>query len=166
MFCSVLTEFNGFGAPVAYNDVEPNTTNCLPKSDSGNLFCGVGSVLGDGDIGPTHSVDVSDPDQIRRFFVWHRENTSVTLQFVVPKDAFFNVSYIDVYTLSIPSANIGPPGTTYIQTGHILKAQSCSFSSSFNSLFRDTYTMSLSNMRSLFIQFSFTSDDTEWAVYQ
>ena len=119
-------------------------------------------MLGDGDIGPTHSVDVSDPDQIRRFFVWHRENSSVTLQFVVPKDALFNVSYIDVYTLSIPSANIGPPGTTYIQTGHILKAQSCSFSSSINSLFKDTYTMSLSNMHGLFIQFSFTSDDTEW----
>ena len=151
-FCSVYTGFRGTygtGAPVAYNDIEPNMTNCLLNSDAGDVFCGVGSVLGDGDIGPTHSVDVSDPDQIRRFFVWNRDNGSVTLQFVVPEDALFDVSYVNIYKLTVPSASIGQPGSIFItgvdangiQTGHILKAQSCSFSSSTNTLFKDTYTI-------------------------
>ena len=38
-------------------------------------------MLSDGDIGPTDSVDVSDPDQVTRFFVWHRDNGSVGLAF-------------------------------------------------------------------------------------
>ena len=40
-------------------------------------------MLSDGDIGPTHSVDVSDPDQVHRFFVWHRDNGTVALQFQI-----------------------------------------------------------------------------------
>ena len=63
-------------------------------------------MLNDGDIGPTHSVNVSDPDQVRRFFVWHRDNGTVRLEFF--KDNLpFHVSYIDIYILSIPSAGIG-----------------------------------------------------------
>ena len=72
-----------------------------------HVLCSVGSVLSDGDIGPTHSVDVSDPDQVHRFFVWNRVNGTVALQFQ-RNNAFsrFNVSYIDIYTLSAPSARI------------------------------------------------------------
>ena len=70
-------------------------------------------MLNDEDIGPTHSVNVSDPDQVHRFFVWHRDNGTVRLQFSdLSKLSSFGVSYIDIYTLSVPSAGIGSPGTT------------------------------------------------------
>ena len=64
-------------APVVYNGIEPNTINC----QLANPFCEVGSVLSDGDIGPMHSVDLSDSGQVHTFFVWHRDNGTVTLQF-------------------------------------------------------------------------------------
>ena len=124
-------------------------------------------MLSDGDIGPTHSVDVSDPDQVHRFFVWHRVNGAVTLQFQ-RNSAFsrFNVSYIDIYTLSVPSARIGSPGTTSFITleGTVssLNSQSCSFSSSASTLSRTTFIVSLTNIKALFIRFEFTSQDIDW----
>ena len=170
MYTTVSAIFTGFantGAPVAYNDIEPDTTNCEVNSDGSFLKCSVGSVLSDGDIGPTHSVDVSDPDQIHRFFVWHRDNGTVTLQFQI-NNAFsrFNVSYIDIYTLSVPSARIGSPGTTSFITleGTVssLNTQSCSFSSSANTLSRTTFNMSLTNINILFNRFEFASQDIDW----
>ena len=123
---------------MAYNGIEPNTSNCFVNFDRTALQCPVGSVLNDGDIGPTHSVNVSDPDQVRRFFVWHRDNGTVTLLF--PNHPIFspqvNVSYIDIYTLSVPTAGIGSPGTTSFRTNNgdvsDVTTQSCSFSSSTN----------------------------------
>ena len=114
-------------------------------------------MLNDGDIGPTHSVNVSDPDQVYRFFAWHRDNGTVRLEFF--KDNLpFNVSYIDIYTLNIPSAGIGSPGTT---TSNV-NTQSCSFSSSTNTLSRKTYTVSLTNVSRLFISLHFSISDIDW----
>ena len=160
MYTTVSAIFTGFantGAPVAYNDIEPDTTNCEVNSVGSFLKCSVGSVLSDGDIGPTHSVDVSDPDQVHRFFVWNRVNGAVALQYV---------SYIDIYTLSVPSARIGSPGTTGLSTleGTVssLNTQSCSSSSSASTLSRTTFNVSLTNIKALFIMFEFPSQDIDW----
>ena len=153
--------------PVAYNDIEPDTTNCEGNSDGSSLKCSVGSVLSDGDIGPTHSVDVSDPDQVHRFFVWNRVNGTVALQFQ-RNSVFsrFNVSYIDIYTLNVPSARIGSPGTTSVSalegTVSSLNTQSCSFSSTASTLSRTMFNGSLTNIKALFIRFEFTSQDIDW----
>ena len=123
-------------------------------------------MLNDGDIGPTHSVNVNDPDQVHRFFVWHRDNGTVTLQFPISVFSLFNVSYIDIYTLSVPSAGIGSPGTTSFRTNNgdvsDVITRSCSFSSSTNTLSRNTYTVSLNNILQLFIRFQFPSSDSDW----
>ena len=150
-----------------YNDIESNTTNCAVNSAGSVLKCSVGSVLSDGDIGPTHSVDVSDPDQVHRFFVWHQDNGTVTLQFTtVGGISQFDVSYIDIYILSVPSARIDSPGTTSFSTleGTLssLNTQSCSFSSSASTLSRTTFNMSLTNINSLLIMFEFPSQDIDW----
>ncbi|CAI8055988.1 hypothetical protein GBAR_LOCUS30506, partial [Geodia barretti] len=112
----VLAKFLEVGtttSPVAYNGIEPDTTGCAVGPTF--LECGAGEgVLSDGDIGPTDSVDVSDQDQVTRFFVWHRDNGSVGLQFTATDIS--TVSYIEVYFLSLPSAKIGPPETTRIVT--------------------------------------------------
>ena len=87
--------------------------------------------MNDGDIGPTHSVNLSDPHQVRKFFVW---NGVVRLQFPECGDSTppYSVSYIDIYTLSVPSAGIVSPGTTTFtaNTGPVsnITPQSCSFS--------------------------------------
>ena len=87
---------------------------CSVNSARDFVLCPAGQgVLSDGDIGPTASVNVSDPDQVKRFFVWHRDNGTVGLEYRVDSmNTRFDVSYIDVYTLSVPSARIGSPGTT------------------------------------------------------
>ena len=170
MYTTVSGIFSGSGntgAPVAYNGIEPDTTNCEVNSARSYILCSVGSVLSDGDIGPTHSMDVSDPDQVHRFFVWNRVNGSVALQFQI-NNAFsrFNVSYIDIYTLSVPSARISSPGTTSFITleGTVssLNTQSCSFSSSASTLSRTTFNVSLTNIEALFIRFEFASQDIDW----
>ena len=126
-------------------------------------------MLSDADIGPTDSVDVSDPDQVTRFFVWHRDNGSVGLQFTTNdlSSDLSSVSYVDVYTLSLPSAKIGPPETTSFITDFnptiteaIITPQNCSFSSSSNSLTRNTFTLP-QNLDNLLITFNFNAD-TDW----
>ena len=117
-------------------------------------------MLIDGDIGPTHSVDVSDRDQVRRFFVWHRDNGTVTLNFSVPADAPFDVSYIDIYTLSIPSARIGSPTISF--STNTVRFERCSFSSNDNTLSRNTYTVSQTNITHLIITFQLTNQDIDW----
>ena len=160
MYTTVSAIFAGTGT-VAYKDIEPNTTNCAVNSDGSVLRCSVGSVLSDGDIGPTHSVDVSDPDQVHRFFVWHRDNGTVTLLFNL--NTLFNVSYIDIYTLSVPSARIGSPGTTSILSLEgFVNTQNCSFSSTASTLSRTTFNLSLTNIYVLIIRFEFTSQDIDW----
>ena len=79
-FYTVLNGYCGADNTVApaYSGIEPNTNDCHVSSDRTVLMCQVGSVLNDGDIGPTHSVNMSDPDQVRRFFCvaprqWHSE---------------------------------------------------------------------------------------------
>ena len=128
-------------------------------------------MLNDGDIGPTHSVNVRDPDQVRKFFVWHQDNGTVRLLFFKNShDLPFNVSYIDIYTLNIPSAGIGSPGTTTFARTHPgtnddvsnVTTQSCSFSSSTNTLSRNTYTVSLTNISHVFISLHFSSTDIDW----
>ena len=131
-------------------------------------------MLNDGDIGPTHSVNVRDPEQVRRFFVWHRDDGTVRLQFFINSyllPSNVTVSYIDIYTLSVPSAGIGSPGTTTFtaSTHHgtnndvsNVTTQSCSFSSSTNTLSRNTYTVSLTNVIRLFISLNFSSADIDW----
>ena len=167
MYTTVSAIFTGTHNTGAYNDIEPDTTNCEVNSDGSHVLCSVGSVLSDGDIGPTHSVDVSDPDQVHRFFVWNRVNGTVALQFRI-NNAFsrFNVSYIDIYTLSVPSARIGSPGTTSFITleGTVssLNTQSCSFSSSASTLSRTTFIVSLTNINVLNIRFEFPSQDIDW----
>ena len=77
------------------------------------------------------------------------------------------MTYVDVYTLSIPSAKIGPPDTTSFTTdlsqttGTIIIPQTCVFpSSTANMLMRSTYTLPR-NADDLLITFSFSSD-TDW----
>ena len=122
-------------------------------------------MLSDGDIGPTDSVDVSDPDQVTRFFVWHRDNGSVALQFFA--NNLSSVSYVDVYTLSLPSAKIGLPEMTYITTDldprveATITPQSCSFSSTTNTLTRNTFTLPQNPDNYLLITFNFNTN-TDW----
>ena len=120
-------------------------------------------MLSDGDIGPTDSVNVSDPDQVTRFFVWHQDNGSVGLTFIGDVSS---VSYIDVYFLSIPSASIGPPETTDIVTDINPRVEAtfipdnCSFSSTDNTLIRNTYTLP-ENPYNIVITFNF-KQGTDW----
>ena len=152
-------------APVAYSGIEPDTTNCF-VNHGGFLECSIGAVLSDGDIGPTYSVDVRDPDQVCRFFVWHRDNGTVMLLFLIDGISRFDVSYIDIYTLSVPSARIGSPGTTSFRilegTVSSLNTQSCSFSSSASTLSRTAFNMSLTYINALLIRFEFPSQDIDW----
>ena len=127
-------------------------------------------MLSDGDIGPTHSVDVSDADQVHRFFVWHRDNGTVTLEFASPARGFpadlSRVSYVDVYTLSLPSAKIGPPETTTFITDFTLGTettitpQSCTFSSADNTLTRSIFTLP-QDPEDIFVIFRF-NESTDW----
>ena len=150
--------------PVAYNGIEPDTTGCSVGERF--LRCGAGQgVLSDGDIGPTHSVDLTDSDQVQRFFVWHRDNGSVILQFLTDPIAEFTLSYIDIYTLTVPSARIGPPATTSFRTGGsqaeiMISPESCTFSSSGNTLSRNIYSVS-ENLTIPYITFEFNGG-TDW----
>ena len=127
-------------------------------------------MLSDGDIGPTHSVDVSDADQVHRFFVWHRDNGTVRLEFASAARGFpadlSQVSYVEVYTLSLPSAKIGPPRTTTFTTDFSsgvetpITPQSCTFSSADNTRTRSIFTLP-QNPEDLLIKFIFNSD-TDW----
>ena len=125
-------------------------------------------MLSDRDIGPTHSVDVSNPDQVHRFFTWHQDNGSVALRYSINfKGTEFDVSYIDIYTLRLPSAGIGSPGTTtfsIFQTGtiDIVNTQSCIFSSTDNTLSRNTFTLQRTGVRFLIITYEFTNDSIDW----
>ena len=171
--CTVPTGIREIGAttaPVAYNGIEPNISPCVVNDEGTLLQCGAGEgVLGDGDIGPTDSVDVSDPDQVTRFFVWHRDNGSVGLQFFandVSSD-LSSVSYVDVYTLSLTSAKIGPPETTSFITDIIpeiveatITPQSCSSSSTTNTLTRNTFTLP-QNPDNIVITLNFNAN-TDW----
>ena len=167
-------------SPLPYNGIEPDVepltgqdpTKCL--SDGVRfLVCGPGEgVLSDGDIGPTDSVDVSDADQVRRFFVWHRDNGTVDLVFGsgargIPRvDDFSQVTYVDVNTLTVPSAKIGPPATTSFTTDlsqgaeTTITPETCVFSSTTNTLMRSIYTLP-PNPDDLIITFSF-NPDTDW----
>ena len=165
-----VSENGATAAPVTFNGIPPNTTNC--QFVGLRLFlCRPGQgVLSDGDIGPTHSVDVSNADQVHRFFVWHRDNGTVTLEFASAGRGFpadlSQVSYVEVYTLSLPSAKIGPPETsTFITdfaqgTETTITPQSCTFSSADNTLTRSIFTLP-QNPEDLFVTFSFNSD-TDW----
>ena len=165
-----VSESGATAAPVTFNGITPNTNNC--DSDGFRYFvCRPGQgVLSDGDIGPTHSVDVSDADQVHRFFVWHRDNGTVTLQFASAARGFpadlSNVSYVDVYTLSLPSGKIGPPETTTFITDFTqgtettITPQNCTFSSADNTLTRSVFTLP-QDPEDLFVTFRFNSD-TDW----
>ena len=165
-----VSESASTASPVTFNGIPPNTTNC--ESDGFRFFaCEPGQgVLSDGDIGPTHSVDVSDADQVHRFFVWHRDNGTVILEFASPARGFpadlSNVSYVDVYTLSLPSGKIGPPETTTFITDFTqgtettITPQNCTFSSADNTLTRSVFTLP-QDPEDLFVTFSFNSD-TDW----
>ena len=75
--------------------------------------------------------------------------------------SLFIVSYIDIYTLSVPSAGIGSPGTTTFtaSTGPVsnVNTQSCSFSSSSN-----TYTVSLTHITTITVRTPFNMSDIDW----
>ena len=156
-----LTTSDGTVPPVAYNGIEPNTTDCIVGNDV--LQCTGRGVLRDGDIGPTHSVDVSDPDQVRRFFVWHRDNGTVILKFDMADFTSFSVSYIDIYTLSVPSDRIGVSFRFRNQFGlqdvSSPTTQNCSFPSSVS---RTTVRVSLTDITELITIFPFTSQDIDW----
>ena len=165
----MYTDLKGYQADgnlEAYNGIEPEKSNCYVSPNRQYLQCnkGIRTVLNDGDIGPTHSVNLSDPHQVRKFFVWN--DREVTLYFPGRRGSTspFSVSYIDIYTLSVPSAGIGSPGTTTFTANtdpvSNVTTQSCSFSTSNNTLSRSTYMMSLTNISS--IKISFPSSDIDW----
>ena len=148
-----------------YNGIKPNMSKCIASPYRHTVECQKGTVLNDGDIGPTHSVNLSDPHQVRKFFVW---NGDVRLQFPARRESTspFNVSYIDIYILSVPSAGIGSPETTSFtaSTGPVsnVTTQNCSFSSSTNTLSRSTHTVSLTDITTLTIWIPFPSSDVDW----
>ena len=162
---SGIRETGSTTSPEIYRGIEPNTTGCIVNDERTYLECGAEEgVLSDGEIGPTDSVDVSDPDQVTRFFVWHRDNGSVGLEFTASD--LFSVSYVDVYTVSLTSAKIGPPETTSFITDinprveGIITPQNCSFSSTTNTLTRNTFTLP-QNPDNLLITFNFNTS-TDW----
>ena len=159
-----LTTRDNTVPPVAYNGIEPNTTDCIYGGTI--LQCTERGVLRDGDIGPTHSVDVSDSDQVHRFFVWHRDNGTVILQFTMADFTSFSVSYIDIYTLSVASDRIGVGSLSFrfrnqsgLQDVSSPTTQNCSF---FSSVSRTTVRVSLTDITELIISFPFTSQDIDW----
>ena len=162
---SRLETIDGTVPPVAYKGIKPNTTDCIVGGTT--LQCTGRGVLRDGDIGPTHSVDVSDPDQVRRFFVWHRDNGNVTLLFTLDAGSTsFSVSYIDIYTLNVPSDGIGIGSLSFrfrnqsgLQDVSSPTTQNCSFPSSVS---RTTVAVSLTDITELIIIFPFTSQDVDW----
>ena len=132
--------------PATYNDIEPNGDGCMIQDMF--LRCGPGAgVLSDGDIGPTHSVDLNDREQVQKFFIWHRDDGLVSLQFEETPGVDFTISYVDIYTLSVPEEKIGSPVTTgfkfVIGEDDInISPESCSLSSSDNTLSRNIYILS------------------------
>ena len=152
--------------PVMFNGIEPDTIDCIVNNGGTVVLCEAGQgVLSDGDIGPTHSVDVSNPDQVHRFFVWHRDNGSVALTYSFNTfGTKFDVSYVDIYTLSL---HIGSPGTTRFRTLDtgaidIVNTQSCTFSSTTNTLSRNTFTLQRVDVRYFIITYEFTNEDIDW----
>ena len=152
-------------SPAVYNGIQPDTTG-----DVGERFlrCGAGQgVLSDADIGPTHSVDLTDADQVQRFFVWHRDNGSVVLEFRNNSIAEFTLSYIDIYTFSLRSARIGPPETTVTDSVSgpdiTTSSESCTYFSTENTLHRNIYSVS-QNLDLVFIAFDF-NEGTDWLFF-
>ena len=91
-------------SPDIYRGIKPDISPCAITADRMYLEGGARErALSDGDMGPTDSVDVSNPDQVTRLFVWHQDNGSGGLYF---SDTISTVSYIDVYFfLNIPKYN-------------------------------------------------------------
>ena len=153
-------------SPVAYNGIQPDTTGCVVGERF--LQCDPGQgVLGDGDIGPTHSVDLSDPDQSRGSFVWHRDNGSVALSFrnQTSPPPEFTLSYIDIYTLTVPSARIGPPNTTTVSgiNSEVTTTYSerCTFYYNDNTLSRNIIHFMSQTQSEVIVRFEF-NEDTDW----
>ena len=150
--------------PATYNDIEPNEDGCMIQDMF--LRCGPGEgVLSDGDIGPTHSVDLNDREQVQKFFIWHRDDGFVSLQLEVGPSVDFNVSYVDIYTLSVPEEKIGSPVTTgfkfVIGEDDInISPESCSLSSSDNTLSRNIYILN-QTINLLLITFTF-NESIDW----
>ena len=147
-------------SPLTYNRIEPNTQGCVITSST-YFECARGKgVLSDGDIGPTDSVNISDPNQVTRFFVWHRHNGSVALYFT---GDLSHVSYIDVYMLNINSAKIGGPAFTTFTTNRNpevtirVTPQSCFFSSSANALSRNIFVLP-QDRNELIVKFYLSTD--------
>ena len=70
-YCKIFT-----APPVSLNGIEPNTTG-YTSDGSSHIKCEPRQeVLIDGDIGPTQSVDLSDPVQVQTFFAWHIKTTT------------------------------------------------------------------------------------------
>ena len=123
--------------------------------------------MGDGDIGPLDSVDVSDPDQVRQFYVWHQSNGTVELQFRLSPIGLFNISYINIYTLTNTAAGIGVSSTPSVivpgATVNVVSQQSCTFSSDTNTVLRTTLNVTSRTVVELLVSFSFTmGTDIEW----
>ena len=164
-FSTVLPDLHAHIQPVAYTGIEPDLTGCAVRG-GGDLECRTGGVLGDGDIGPLDSADVSDPDQVRQFYVWHQSNGTVELRFRLDPIEFFNISYINIYTLNNTAAGIGVPSTpTVIARGdiNVVSQQSCTFSSDINTVMRTTLNVTFRTVVELHLAFSFTmGTDIEW----
>ena len=148
--------------PETYNGIEPNDDGCAIQDMV--LRCGIGEgVLSDGVVGPTNSVDLNDREQVQQFFIWHRDNGSVTLSFEIGPSVDFTVSYVDIYTLNIPEEKIGSPATTGFRddpTGDDMIIDPCSLSSSGNTLSRNIYNLS-QTADLLIITFTF-SESIDW----
>ena len=97
-------------------------------------------------------------------------NGTVTLEFASAARGFpadlSNVSYVEVYTLSLPSAKIGPPETTTfitdltLGTETTITPQSCTFSSADNTLTRSIFNLT-ETPEDLFVIFRF-NESTDW----
>ena len=151
--------------PVAYNGVEPSLDGCTVSADSdeGRASCSGVTVLSDGDIG---SVDISDPDQVHRFLVWHQSSQtfSITLHFV----AGTNLFHVDIYTLNKHTERIGlplkPTVTAFNHEGHpssATRAESCIYASDENSIMKTA--LEVATVERVVVEFMFSeTSDVEW----
>ena len=165
MFLSTAIVLNGM--PAVYNGVASNLTGCsvFPDSDIWGALCVGQNVLRDGAIGST---DVSDADQVHKFFVWHRtiQSFSIELRLTLPSA----VSHVDIYTLNLESAKIGlrekPTVTAISLSGHESDAtniSSCIFEEEEKSLVITRLLVKEREVVQLMIEFRFSdAANNDW----
>ena len=153
---------------MAYNGIEPSLDGCTVSADSdeGRASCSGVTVLSDGDIG---SVDISDPDQVHRFLVWHQSSQTFSITFHLV--AGTNLFHVDIYTLNKHTERIGlplkPTVTAFNHEGNpssATRTESCTYASDEKSIMKTTLEVStVEQVERVVVEFTFSeASDVEW----